>query len=41
MFPNNNKVILTNDDLNLVKAIVPLQDSTEFLVSDNQICKLE
>jgi hypothetical protein len=35
------KVVLTNDDLNLVKAIVPLQDSTEFLiVSDNQICKL-
>jgi hypothetical protein len=35
------KVVLKKDDLNLVKAIVPLKDSTEFLiVSDNQICKL-
>jgi hypothetical protein len=35
------EVVLKKDGLNLVKAIVPLQDSTDFLVvSDNQICKL-
>ncbi len=35
------EVVLKKDSLNLVKAIVPLQDSTEFLiVSDNQVCKL-
>lgn len=35
------KVVLKKDDLNLVKAMVPLKDSTEFLiVSDNQVCRL-
>ena len=35
------EVVLKKDDLNLVKAIVPLKDSSEFLiVSDNQVCKL-
>ncbi|SDX46132.1 hypothetical protein [Flavobacterium degerlachei] len=35
------EVVLKKDGLNLVKAIVLLQDSTEFLiVSDKQICKL-
>jgi hypothetical protein len=35
------EVVLTKDDLNLVKALVPLQDSTEFLiVSDNQVYKI-
>ena len=33
------EVILKKDGLNLVKAIVPVQDSTEFLIiSNNQIC---
>lgn len=35
------EVILKNDNLNLVKTIVPLKDSSEFLiVSDNQVCRL-
>jgi hypothetical protein len=35
------KVVLKKDGLILVKAIAPLQDSTEFLiVSGKQICKL-
>jgi hypothetical protein len=35
------EVVLKKDSLNLVKAIVPLQDSTEFLiVSDNRVCRL-
>lgn len=37
----NKEVVLKKYDLNLVKAIVPLKDSSEFLiVSDNQVCKL-
>jgi hypothetical protein len=35
------EVVLKKDGLNLVKAIVPLKDSTEFLiVSDKQVCWL-
>jgi hypothetical protein len=35
------EVVLKKDDLNLVKAIVSLKDSSEFLiVSNNQVCKL-
>jgi len=35
------EVVLKNESLNLVKAIVPFQDSSDFLiVSDNQICRL-
>jgi hypothetical protein len=35
------EVVLKKDGLNLVKAIVPLKDSTEFLIiSDNQVCRL-
>lgn len=35
------EVVLKKDSLNLAKAIVQLQDSTEFLiVSDNQVCRL-
>ena len=35
------EVVLKKDDLNLVKAIVPLKDSSEFLiVSGNQVCRL-
>jgi len=35
------EVVLKKDNINLVKAIVPLKDSTEFLiVSNNQVCKL-
>ena len=35
------EVVLKKDDLNLVKAIVPLKDSSAFLiVSDNQVCRL-
>ena len=34
------EVVLKKDGLNLVKEIVPLQDSAEFLImSDNQICR--
>lgn len=35
------EVVLENDDLNLVKAIAPLKDSTEFLIIGNSaVCRL-
>lgn len=34
------EVVLKKDSLNLVKAIVPLKDSTDFLIIGNQVCRL-